>query len=190
MASFRPLSPTLARWRAWEGDGLEQVSLRPVERGVAIESVLVGTRNGNDYGVRYAFVCNDDWTILSLDLETLAGQRVAVRSDSAGTWTDAGGRRLAAFDGCEGIDLEGSPVTNTLALRRLDLTAGPVEQKMLYVPFDTFRPFVDEQRYISIEEGKRYRYEAVDGSFAAEIEVDEDGLVVSYPPLFRRAPLS
>jgi hypothetical protein len=161
-----------------------------VEGGIAIESVVIGTRNGNDYGVRYAFACNGDWTILSLDLETVAGQRVSVRSERAGAWTDARGRHLPEFDGCDGIDLEGSPITNTLALRRLDLNEGPVGQKMLYVPFDTFRPFVDEQRYTSLEDGRRYRYEAVDGSFEAEIEVDEDGLVVSYPPLFRRAPLS
>ena len=192
MASFRPLSPTVARWRSWDGDGLEQVQLRPTGSGIAISSVVIGMRNKTGYGVRYAFTCNHDWTIASLDLETVDSQRVAVRSERAGTWTDAEGHALPAFDGCHGIDLEGSPVTNTLALRRLDLTPadGPVEQKMLYVPFDNFAPFVDEQRYVCRETGRRYRYEAVDGSFDAEIEVDEDGLVVSYPPLFRRMPLS
>ncbi|MCC6984169.1 MAG: putative glycolipid-binding domain-containing protein [Bauldia sp.] len=190
MATFRPLSPTLARWRAWEGDGLEQASLRPAGNGVAISSVVIGTRNGNEYGVHYAFACNPDWTIRSLDLETVDGQHVAVRSDSLGTWTDASGRHLPEFDGCDGIDLEGTPITNTLALRRLDPGDRPVEQKMLYVPFDSFVPFLDEQRYSCLDPGRRYRYEAVDGSFEAEIEVDGDGLVVSYPPLFHRVPLS
>ena len=31
-----------------------------------------------------------------------------------------------------------------------------------------------------------FRYEAVDGSFAADITVDADGLVVDYPSLFVR----
>jgi hypothetical protein len=37
-----------------------------------------------------------------------------------------------------------------------------------------------------VEPGRRYRYEAVDGSFARELEVDARGLVVTYPGLFRR----
>jgi hypothetical protein len=60
---------------------------------------------------------------------------------------------------------------------------------MLYVPFDTFRPLVDEQRYRCVSR-LHYRYEAVDGSFDADITVDEDGLVVDYPPLFSRLDLA
>jgi hypothetical protein len=192
MATFRPLAPTVARWRAWEGDGLEEASLRPSGRGVAISSVVIGTRNGNDYGVRYAIECNRDWTVASLALETVEGMRVDVRSPTRGRWTDADGKPLAEFDGCDGLDLEGTPITNTIALRRLNLTADdrPVENRMVYVPFDSFEPFVDEQRYTCLKTGRRYRYEAVDGSFEAEVEVDEDGLVVDYPPLFRRVSLS
>ena len=51
---------------------------------------------------------------------------------------------------------------------------------MLYVPFQTFEPTVDEQRYRCQRPGL-YRYEAVDGSFAADLSVDEDGLVIDYP---------
>jgi hypothetical protein len=60
-----------------------------------------------------------------------------------------------------------------------------VELRMFYVPFDSFRPFVDEQRYRCVRPF-HYRYEAVDGSFGDDIAVDADGLVTEYPKLFRR----
>ena len=57
---------------------------------------------------------------------------------------------------------------------------------MVYIPMPSLTPVIDEQRYTCIEPGRRYLYEAVDRTFSAELEVDEDGLVVDYPTLFRR----
>ena len=101
------------------------------------------------------------------------------------------GDALPEFDGCIDIDLAGTPFTNTLPIRRLGLTpeSGTVPLDMLYVPFDSFRPLRDQQRYTCIEEGRRYRYEAADRTFTAELPVDEDGLVTDYPTLFRRLPV-
>jgi hypothetical protein len=48
---------------------------------------------------------------------------------------------------------------------------------------------VDRQVYRCLEAETRYRYEAFDGSFSADITVDDDGLVVDYPPLFHRLSL-
>jgi len=45
---------------------------------------------------------------------------------------------------------------------------------------------IDPQRYTCLVAGKRYRYEALDSDFVREIETDENGLVVTYPGLFRR----
>jgi hypothetical protein len=59
---------------------------------------------------------------------------------------------------------------------------------MLYVPFATFEPAVDGQRYRCLKPGL-YRYEAVDRTFTANLTVDEDGLVIDYPTLFHRVPI-
>jgi hypothetical protein len=82
--------------------------------------------------------------------------------------------------------LSGTPLTNTLPIRRLQVGGEGAVIEALYVPFDDFEPIRDLQRYICVEEGRLYRYEAVDGGFSAEIEVDDQGLVLSYPPLFAR----
>jgi hypothetical protein len=75
-----------------------------------------------------------------------------------------------------------------LPIRRLDLDAGsdPVTLSMVYVPFDTFSPTIDSQCYRCLQPGRRYRYQALDRSFAADLSVDSDGLVIDYPTLFER----
>ena len=57
---------------------------------------------------------------------------------------------------------------------------------MLWMPSDTLEPFVGGQRYTCHEPGKRFHYEATDGSFEADITFDDYGLVTDYPGLFRR----
>jgi hypothetical protein len=191
MSAFRPLAPLTARWRPEGGDGLEHLSLGPAGDGIVADGVIVGGRGGVPYGLRYRAVMDSNWTTLSLDIDTTDGRGLHVRSDGAGSWSDANGRSLLELDGCIDIDLAGSPFTNTLPIRRAGLSpeTGAVEFRMLYVPFATFEPTVDEQRYTCLEAARLYRYEAVDRSFSADLTVDDDGLVVDYPTLFHRVPV-
>jgi hypothetical protein len=185
--AFRPLSQITARWRHLEGGpGLVQTDLRAEGNRIVIDGMTIGERDGL-YAAKYRIVCRDDWTTLSLDVETTDGRAVRVTADGNGRWKEAGGKALPQFDGCIDVDLEGTPFTNTLPVRRLGLSPeqGAIELRMFYVPFTTFEPFVDDQRYRCVRP-RHYRYEAVDGSFSADITVDEDGLVSAYPPLFER----
>jgi hypothetical protein len=127
--------------------------------------------------------CDAGWVIHTLDLETTAGQTLSLVKDGDDRWTDQSGVHLPRFDGCIDIDLAGTPFTNTLPIRRLDpdVHDGPVELKMLYVPFDTFTRIVDEQRYRCLARRSLYRYEALDRRFSADFRVDLDGLVTDYP---------
>jgi hypothetical protein len=106
----------------------------------------------------------------------------------------AGGRQrppgvaedLAAVAGCLDVDLAFSPSTNILPLRRLGLAAGEsreVTAAWLRFPELTVEPL--PQRYTRLDE-RRVLYESRGGAFTAELEVDELGLVVRYPPLWER----
>jgi hypothetical protein len=187
---FRPPARVVARWRLEDGTGLEHLNLNPSGDTIVADGVIIGNRGGEPYGVRYRAVCDKGWTTLSLDIETTDGRSLNLVSDGAGHWSNAAGESLPALTGCIDIDLAGSPFTNTLPIRRRDLgpDSGPIEFRMLYVPFQTFEPTVDEQRYRCLKPGL-YRYEAVDRTFAADLSVDEDGLVIDYPGLFHRIPL-
>ena len=185
---FRPLRPRTVRWQPVTAAGLEHLDLAPDDGAIRAEGVVIGDRGGRPYGVRYRLACDPGWIVRSLDISATDGRRLVLHADGAGNWTDGAGRALTDLAGAIDVDLAGSPFTNTLPIRRvaqLD-TGAAVEFRMAYVPFDSFRPTIDEQRYRCLDPGRLYRYEAVDRSFAADLAVDEDGLVTDYPGLFTR----
>jgi hypothetical protein len=188
--SFRALDTRSVRWRPVGDDGLEHLTIRSVNGAIVARSLVIGARGGTPYGVSYTIVCDADWRVRSLALETTDDRRLQLSSDGGGHWSDHGGRSLPQFDGCLDVDLAGTPFTNTLPIRRLDLGADrpAVTLSMVYVPFDTFAPTIDGQCYRCLQPGRLYRYQALDRSFAADLTVDQDGLVIDYPTLFERAP--
>src|SRR5262249_7316930 len=78
-------------------------------------------------------------------------------------------------------DLALSPVTNLMPVLRHDLLSagGPVELTAAWVSVPDLSVRPDEQRYSS--DHRVIRYEARDGTFAADITLDTDGIVVDYP---------
>ncbi len=88
---------------------------------------------------------------------------------------------------CEDIDLSVTPSTNTLPIRRLALEPGDhmnVTAAWVRFPELTVEPL--RQRYTRLA-ANRYRYESLDSGFTADLETDDDGLVVLYPNLWARA---
>lgn len=188
---FHPPRPLTARWRPLGAEGLEHLDLGLVDGGIVADSVVIGSRGGVPYGLRYRLVCGEDWATRSLDIKTTDGRSLHLRSDGEGEWTDGEGWPIAHLDGCIDVDLAGSPFTNTLPIRRAALLAGgeAAEFRMAYIPFDTFKPAVDGQTYRCLEQGRLYRYDAADRSFTADLAVDEDALVTDYPGLFTRVEI-
>lgn len=186
--SFRRPRRRIVRWRPVGGDGLEHLTVGPEEDGIVARGVIVGAREGAPYGVDYTIVCGSDWRVRALDLGTTDGMALSLRSDGLGAWVNHDGKALPEFAGCLDVDLAGSAFTNTLPIRRLGPALGErsAHLAILYVPFTTFVPVQDGQIYTGLEGGRRFRYEAADRSFTAELPVDDDGLVLDYPGLFTR----
>jgi hypothetical protein len=176
------------RWRPEDGEGLEHLEFGPEGDDLVARGVVIGARDAGPYGVDYTIVCDRTFAVRELHLGTTGGSALFLRSDGAGSWRNHDDRPLPEFDGCIDVDLAGSPFTNTLPIRRIDWASQPggrAEITTLYVPFDSFAPTTDRQIYTRLDE-RRFRYEAADGGFTAEVSVDEDGFVVEYPGLFAR----
>jgi hypothetical protein len=125
-----------------------------------------------------------------------------LRRDAAGTWNvEAGeegnvdlpsaGGDPASFHGALDCDLGLSPVTNLMPILRHELLSGggPVELVTAWVSVPDLSVRADGQRYTFVradEEQRVVRYEATDGSFAADITLDPDGIVIDYPGIARR----
>ena len=99
----------------------------------------------------------------------------------AGEWT-LDGQPVASVRGAIDVDLNFSPSTNVLPIRRLALPIGTratVQAAWLRFPSFTLEPL--EQVYERIAEA-RYRYASAGGAFKAEIDVDASGLPSRYGP--------
>ena len=106
--------------------------------------------------------------------------------DAAKRWRTPSGE-IPAVAGCVDVDVSFSPSTNLLPIRRLGLAVGEsaeVVAAWILLPELEVKPL--PQRYTRIGE-RRYRYESRGGAFSVELDVDEAGLVLDYPPFWKRA---
>jgi uncharacterized protein len=125
-----------------------------------------------------------------------------LRRDAGGVWSIAAdhegrldlpppGGDAAPLAGALDCDLGLSPVTNMMPILRHGLLdgGGPVDLTMAWVAVPALAVQADGQRYRHLRSaGDRHviRYEATDGSFAADITVDGDAVVIDYPGIARR----
>lgn len=177
----------VARWEDWSGRGVQHLVLTERAEAVVADAVCLVADDGL-FAARFRIRCDAAWRCRELLVEIVGEDRsLRLRGDGRGGWTDGAGAALPALAGALDVDLPITPFTNTLPIRRLGLAAGAsAELAVVYVRAPALSVALDHQRYTCLEPLRRYRYEAVDGSFTAEIDVDADGLVTHYPGLFRR----
>ena len=110
---------------------------------------------------------------------------VEVLRDSSGDWR-LNDRYCPEVAGCIDIDLNFSPVTNTLPIRRLELKVGeaaPVRAAWVRFPSFALEPL--EQSYERLDTNT-YRYTSAGGRFTARVGVDDHGLVTDYGDIVSR----
>jgi len=178
----------VARWQDWSGNGVEHTVVTGTQESNGADGVVIGSAEGRDFAMRYRIRCDGAWTLEHACIEIVGEQRkLELVSNGCGKWSDASGNPLTALDGAIDLDLSASPFTNTLPIRRLQLAKGSsAEIRTAYVRCPDLAIISDPQRYSCIEPLRRYRYESLDSNFSREIEVDGDGLVITYPGLFKR----
>jgi hypothetical protein len=170
-------------WGA-DGAGLEHLVVES-SRG---DGVIVWIdEQGRRYRLEYEVEWDERWVFGRIGI-VLTGEAVTtleLARDAGGRWHRDG---VAAHDleGCTEVDLWPTPFTNSLPIGRLQLepdSAATIAVAHVVAPELTVtrRP----QRYSNLGGGV-YRFEGLDDGFAADLTVDEAGLVVDYPGLFRR----
>lgn len=163
------------------------------------------------YTCRYELTTDDGWasTRLEVSCEGAGWLRTLRLERAAGRWRAttgeqgdldaalrAAGKPPAGLPGTEeparlepalDVDLGGSPLTNTLPLRRLGLLdANPDTTRTVTVAWVLLPGLVvvpSEQSY-TVLGGRRVRFAT--GTFKADLELDADGFVTRYPGLATR----
>ena len=149
-----------------------------------------GTQLGvqpHPYRLEYVLMAGDRWVTerLVAIVHDADGQRdLDLRRAEDGSWT-ANGEPRPDLEGALDCDLEWSPLTNHMPARRLG--SKPVDHLMAFVEVPSLRVRPSPQRYEPIDE-RHVRFVSLDSDFVAELELDEDGLVVRYPRLGELVP--
>ncbi|HYT31356.1 MAG TPA: putative glycolipid-binding domain-containing protein, partial [Thermoanaerobaculia bacterium] len=153
-----------------------------------LSGAAVFLHEGQGSRLDYEVVCDRGWHTRSGKISGWVGGdsiEIEIAVDSAGLWR-LNGRDCPEVAGCIDLDLNFSPSTNLLPIRRLDLAIGqeaPVRAAWLRFPSFSLEPL--DQLYRRLD-GSRYRYESAGGEFAADLEVDASGFVTGYPGFAER----
>jgi uncharacterized protein len=172
-------------WAALQWPGLEHVVVSEDEDGCQAAGRLIMAESGL-VSVRYSLTCGPDWRFrtVTVSVTSAAGRRaLTLARQPDGGWL-ADGQPRPDLAGCDDIDINCTPLTNTLPIRRLGWAAGQAyDIDVAYVSVPELEVRRAGQRYTRLGDAA-FRYES--GSFRADLGVDADGFVIDYPGIWRR----
>jgi uncharacterized protein len=179
-------APIDVAWTALQWDGFEHVIASHGPAGFRADSWMI-LADPSPARVSYQLTCDSQWQVTALAIrvtDAASDRTLTLSREPAGDWHAQGDRPLPDLRGCTDVDINRSPLTNTLPIRRLDFGAArDIDVVYVSVPELTVRRA--RQRYELLSAGRPvYRYES--GSFRADLPVDDDGIVIDYPGLWRR----
>lgn len=176
----KTIAPTEPRRRVgWDGPfGRDTLRWFDLPDGVALRGEVAEGPAGR---LTYDVEVDARWRTRRAVVADAAGVQT-LTSDGAGTWW-RDGTHADDLTGCHDVDVEATPATNTLPIRRTTASrepgrtgSAPVTAAWVRVPGPTVEPL--EQTYADEGEG-RWAYRSR-GGFVGALTVDDDGMLVTY----------
>jgi len=170
-------------WRRLDRPGHESARLIQSSVGWKLRGTAVFEHDKQACNLDYLIECDPEWKTVATRVIGWLGSRtiyVDIKVDPAGGWT-LNRVPQSQVQGCIDVDLNFSPSTNLLPVRRLGLAIGsgaPVHAAWLRFP--TFVLERLDQKYHRRDK-ELYRYESAGGSFVADLEINSHGFVTRYP---------
>lgn len=188
-----PADGYTARWQTWDERDDETLTLRWDNEAWTVTGEVGRER------VHYVLRLSPTWQVRQFLLfRDLDEPDLWLATDGHARWGEMNGAHRPDLDGCRDIELDCTPFTATLPLRRLPLDVGDqMELPVLLVDVVTLGVVPVRQRYHRLGD-RRWRCERlgahvvkdpVEGPVASrvsEFDVDEYGLVLDLPGAFRR----
>jgi hypothetical protein len=174
-------------WERLDGPGLEycEIALHPV---VTLTGHVIAGYPGGAYAVTYSVQTNAAGVTVAVEVTCRTGgstRHLSIRRDRNGGFLE-NGMPLKGFETCADVDLEATPSTNLLPIRRLHLAVGEhADLVALWIrcPDLTVAPL--PQRYTRLDR-THYRYQSFESGYETVLVVDDDGVVTAYGDLWRR----
>ncbi|MFR9804948.1 putative glycolipid-binding domain-containing protein [Pseudonocardia sp. RS010] len=186
---------TMLTWQAEGRPGLEgtRVHFGPGPAGFRALGRIVRPDPEGDFTASYSLLVREDGTLgrLSLSSATTGSEKhLTINRTEDGFWLldDGSGSERQDFDGAVDVDLAFSPLFNALPIRRLGAHREAVDREVpvVFVSLPHLEVSLSAQRYRTVRVGEGHSPAVVEFSWAgfrAELEVDADGFVLSYPGL-------
>lgn len=178
-----------ARWRTWDHDHLETLTLRWENEGWTATGEV--GREAITYVIRLSATWQVRQFLLFRDLDE---PDLWLGADGTGRWGEMNGAHRHDLAGCTDIGLAITPFTNTISIRRLALDVGDdAEVTAAHIDVETLGVTPERHRFERIT-ARRFRrtdldrgdVTDLDRGDVTEFDVDEYGLVNDQPRAFRR----
>jgi hypothetical protein len=173
-------------WRRLDHPGHESALLFNQADSWHLQGTAVFSHDKLPCRLDYCIVCDLRWYTVSAKVAGWVGNslikiELAVTPDHHWLINE---KTSPEVTGCLDLDLNFSPSTNLLPIRRLDLAVGrEMEVRAAWLRFPSFRLEPLMQRYRRLDETS-YRYESAGGRFVTELCVNAEGFVTKYPNIW------
>jgi hypothetical protein len=176
-----PADGYTTRWRTWDHAHQETLTLRWENEG------WTATGEVGREAVTYVIRLSATWQVRQFLLfRDLDEPDLWLGTDGGGRWGEMNGAHRPDLDGCTDIDLDCTPFTTTLPIRRLQLDVGDVaEIRCAAIDVETLGVVPVTQRFRRLQP-RRFEFTDLDRDVGCAFDIDEYGLVHDYPDRYRR----
>jgi len=174
-------------WRRLDQPGHESARVYLKNSCWHLAGTAVFAQNQQPCRLDYLIACDAQWRTSSAKVSGWVGDQtieIDLAVDADHRWRLNGTERQEVA-GCIDLDLNFSPSTNLLPIRRLNLQIGQeAAVKAAWLRFPSFNLEPLEQLYRRVDE-TTYRYESAGGRFVTDLQVNDAGLVTLYPKFWQ-----
>ncbi|WMT91630.1 putative glycolipid-binding domain-containing protein [Pelagibacterium sp. H642] len=175
-------------WRRTDLAGMERLVLEHGADGISVSGTVICVEDGG-FRIDHIWRLTPDWHTLSLLVEKSdADGMTRIALERAGTGWSVDGVHRPDLDGAEEPDLSVTPLCNTLPIRKL--LSGAKDSLTLdvsYIDAATMAVRRSRQRYDRLTPTRvHYTDLGVANGFEADLDLDDQGLVLTYEGLFER----
>ncbi len=173
-------------WESKENDSVEEFTLLQADDGFILKGTVSLPKIVSS--INYEIRCNQYWKTKSVCVNQRRGGKTNIldlKVAKDGVWSKEDSIVPFASNLLD-VDLEFSPSTNTLTIRRLNLKIGQSKEvESLWVRLENLNLERLQQRYSRIDT-YHYKYEGLSFPYGGVLTVDELGLIVDYGELWHR----
>jgi uncharacterized protein len=174
------------RWRRLDRPGTDRATLTTTDNGYLLLGHAQFSDPAGEADLHYSVQVSPTWRTERAHLQGVGPTgpvQFQIAVQSGGLWT-LNGQLCPEVTSCIDLDLNLTPATNLLSIRRLRLAPDEMAEVVaawLEFPAPRLRPLRQLYRHLG---GGRYDYRCPELPFATVLETNSDGFVTSYPPLW------